>query len=114
VDSRLRAKIAADYAAIKASGTPDKATVTVKVTDYANKAVEGATVSITCTSTNARITHANKTTDAEGKRRLRSVPPSRRLRHQGDGDQISIRGRGGDHIDQGHVRKNVCGECLEG
>lgn len=67
VDSRLRAKITADNAAIKASGTPDKATITVKVTDYANKAVEGATVSITCTSTNAKITHANKTTDAEGK-----------------------------------------------
>jgi hypothetical protein len=66
VDSRLRAKITADNSTIKTSGSPDKATVTVKVTDYNNKAVEGVTVSITCTSTKITITHANKTTNGDG------------------------------------------------
>jgi len=66
VDASLKTKLTTDMASIKASGTPDTATITVTVTDCNSKAIAGAAITLTCTPSGATVTQVSTSTDASG------------------------------------------------
>jgi hypothetical protein len=66
VDTGLKTKVTTDMASIKASGTPDTATITVTVTDCNNKAIAGVAITLTCSSSDATVAAGSESTNASG------------------------------------------------